>query len=159
VATVEDTSLPAFVQADWSSHFIPTLYSSFLASEKPFEHFNKGAVFLGIIQEVLGEVYVGSTYKVTPKSKLADMAYDRVKEKTSLFGRNAIKVVTEFFAKEGMDRAAIMRYCAYALRPDGPGLFSHPAAEFSSQGDDDYTVRNYGFVSHTADHAYPVAGT
>jgi hypothetical protein len=55
-------------------------------------------------------------------------AKGRLNEKRSFFGREAVKIITEFFNGAGYANKpkAIAKYARWAVRGDGPGLFSEP---------------------------------
>jgi hypothetical protein len=66
----ESHQVPAFVLADWTSRFLPTLYHVMFCAEKPFHDFCKGSRLVDTIQQVLDVVHPNHGYVVTTESKL-----------------------------------------------------------------------------------------
>ena len=62
--------VPRFVQADWSTRFLPMLYHTLFSAEKPFHDFSKGTGLINIVQQVLDIVHPKHTYVVAVESKL-----------------------------------------------------------------------------------------
>ncbi|EDR12027.1 uncharacterized protein LACBIDRAFT_314143 [Laccaria bicolor S238N-H82] len=121
--------LPHFVQAEWTTRFLPTLYHCLFASDDPFGPFSKGPNLVNTIQNVLNLLYPGNNYKVMCGSKLCQLAYDQLCDKCSIIGRNSLKVIKAFFAQAEYDRnpTAIGRYIRWATREDGPALWEVPS--------------------------------
>lgn len=65
--------LPHFVQAEWTTRFLPTLYHCLFASEDPFSLFSKGPDLVNTVQKVLNLIYPGHNYKVVWGSKLCQL--------------------------------------------------------------------------------------
>ncbi|KAH9987755.1 hypothetical protein BJV74DRAFT_796436 [Russula compacta] len=80
------------------------------------------------IQMLVDKVFPGSNYKVKLNDKIYAMAKDRINEKRTFFGRQAIKVITAFFEGDRFknNRAAIMEFAAWATRGDGPAQYGMP---------------------------------
>ncbi|KAI0245201.1 hypothetical protein BJV78DRAFT_1140472, partial [Lactifluus subvellereus] len=111
--------LPEFARAAWSTTFLPTLYDCLGCSGDPFV-INSDMV--KAIQEVVDFVYPGSNYQVHAGDKLINM-------RRTFFGREGIKIVADFFTKDeayANKPKAIAKYAQWAVRGNGPALFSKP---------------------------------
>ncbi|KAJ6609899.1 hypothetical protein B0H10DRAFT_1812773, partial [Mycena sp. CBHHK59/15] len=130
--------LPAFVQARWTSDYLPTLYAGIGSAEKPWE---LPGGDIGFIQEVFDYVYPGSEYRVRSGCP--------VYVKRSSFGRRAITVVDAFFQTEKYvgKPEKIAKYAKRALRDDGPGLWEVAAPSGVERGDPRYRVPEGIFLS------------
>lgn len=132
--------LPQFVQAEWTTRFLPTLYHCLFASDDPFSLFSKGPDLVNTVQKVLNLVYPGTKYKVVWGSKLCQLAYDRLCDKRSIIGRKSINVIKAFFAQAEYHRnpTAIGRYVRWATRQDGPALWEGPSPPQYTEEDPGY---------------------
>ncbi|EDR13186.1 uncharacterized protein LACBIDRAFT_322667 [Laccaria bicolor S238N-H82] len=124
--------LPHFVQAEWTTCFLPTLYHCLFASEDPFSLFSKGPNLVNTIQKVLNLIFPGHNYKVVWGSKLCQLR--------SIIDRNSIKVIKTFFAQAEYDRnpTAIGQYVKWATREDGPALWEGPSPPQYTEDDPGY---------------------
>jgi hypothetical protein len=72
-------------------------------------------------------------------------AKGRLNEKRAFFGREGIKIVTDFFKGDSYTNnpKAIAKYAKWAVRGNGPALFSGPTPVecIVSQGTQGYIVR------------------
>ncbi|KAH9984631.1 hypothetical protein BJV74DRAFT_776087 [Russula compacta] len=107
-----------FARVKWSTSFLPTLYRRLGSAKNPWKPYKDGSSMLDMIQEILDMVYPNSGYR----------AKDRLNEKRTYFGREAIKIVTSFFNTEKYAgrRSAIAEYANWATHSDGPGVFGSP---------------------------------
>ncbi|KAH9995455.1 hypothetical protein BJV74DRAFT_739415, partial [Russula compacta] len=110
----------------WSTSFLPTLYRRLGSAKNPWKPYKDGSSMLDMIQEILDMVYPNSGYRVRIGDKIYSM--DRLNEKRTYFGHEAIKIVTSFFNTEKYAgrRSAIAKYANWATRSDGPGVFGSP---------------------------------
>jgi len=159
--------VPAFIEKKWLSKVLPTLYHCFFASKDSFGAFAKGSdKLLDNVKGILELVFPNHTYEVRHSSKVVQnvslilhsyrhplltpwQVYDRITEKRSQFGRNALTVVDAFFqdSKYHGKPEKIQRYAQWALQPNGPALFLKPTPieNNAEQGEVGYIVRIQAF--------------
>lgn len=69
------TEVPRFMEAAWSTTFLPTLYDSLGRSTQPFADFAKGQKVEAKLQEAIDFVWPGTDFKIqwsdTPCSKVS----------------------------------------------------------------------------------------
>ncbi|KAJ6579814.1 hypothetical protein B0H10DRAFT_1962745 [Mycena sp. CBHHK59/15] len=128
--------LPAFAGPTWESHFLPKLYEAVNRSEDPmaFAAYGDSLIIaeaaVHSIQNVVNDVYPGSTFKVQWGDKLCSRACSRVRGR-----RNAVKcaadtAVTTHLASLGLyDAQGIRAFVQYALRGNGPAFWRDPTPE------------------------------
>ncbi|KAF9528313.1 hypothetical protein CPB83DRAFT_907020 [Crepidotus variabilis] len=132
--SVNPNVVPAFLNQGaknglWQMHFLPTLFHKLYASSNPFNEFASNTDSLSqAVAKCLDDAAPGHTYVLPQGSIVVSMAYDRLTDKRSLFGSNAIKVVDDFFKQSQFDKNpdAVKMYVAYALHAFGPAFWSVP---------------------------------
>lgn len=68
---VRMSDLPEFAEAKWRDTFLPTLYDSFFASDKPFDTFAIGSdQLVALLQTIVDDVYPDIEYKVTASDSI-----------------------------------------------------------------------------------------
>jgi hypothetical protein len=133
--------LPKFATKKWQSTFLPTLYDAFFTSTSPFGDFYiSTSSFVKILQGIIKEVYPEVDYTVTALDSIhflvslpssfrmnvlttdPTQAYNRINEKRSSVGLNAIKLLQAHASTLGGEMAAKewLRWCIW---PGGPLLF------------------------------------
>ncbi|KAF8488593.1 hypothetical protein F5888DRAFT_1809552 [Russula emetica] len=119
------STLPEFARTNWSTHFLPTLYDCLGCSHDPFVI---GSDIVKPIQAVVNAAYPGSGYRVLANDRLVVMAKGRLHEKRAFFGREAIKIVSDFFKDDAYANKpkATAKYAKWAIRGNGPALFGKP---------------------------------
>ncbi|KAF8493028.1 hypothetical protein F5888DRAFT_1806464 [Russula emetica] len=119
------STLPEFARTNWSTHFLPTLYDCLGCSHDPFVI---GSDIVKPIQAVVNTAYPGSGYRVLANDRLVVMAKGRLHEKRAFFGREAIKIVSDFFKDDAYANKpkATAKYAKWAIRGNGPALFGKP---------------------------------
>jgi hypothetical protein len=143
------SKLPDFMRAGWVSALLPTLYDSLGRSQKPFEHYCKGPEVIKKLQAAVNVVWPGTDYKmkwtddaclkvntcilqlylIVLKGLMPPLqAVDRLNEKRSWFGSNALETIDKFFnGAEFINKPeAIKTYALWATRGDGPALYATP---------------------------------
>ena len=143
-------NLPDFAKdKTWRNNFLPTLYDKFFASSKPFSQFAKGSKeFVSLLQVVMNEVYPHVKYKVSALDTIhalvilssvrnddcdiwtnisPSQAYNRVNEKRSTVGSNAVKIVENHIRTLDGTKAS-RDWLLWASRGDGPLFFTKPVA-------------------------------
>lgn len=70
------TEVPRFMEAMWSSSFLPTIYDSLGRSTKPFADFSKGAVVVSKLQEAINLTWPGTDYSI----QWSDLACTKVND-------------------------------------------------------------------------------
>ncbi|KAH9988441.1 hypothetical protein BJV74DRAFT_885329 [Russula compacta] len=110
VLTAETDGLPMFARVKWSTSFLPTLYCRLGSAKNPWKPYKDGSSMLDMIQEILDMVYPNSGYHVRIGDKIYSMAKDRLNEKRTYFGREAIKIVTSFFNTRTMVLEYLVAY-------------------------------------------------
>ncbi|KAF8149985.1 hypothetical protein B0H34DRAFT_731990 [Crassisporium funariophilum] len=143
VSATDADGLPMWLKPDWSTRFLPTAYHRLFSSADPLREFNKSQAFIDILQELLDIVYPGHTYTVQWNDKVFQTAYQRLSEKRSQFGADAITHVKTFFKQGSManNPAAIAAYAKWALTPDGPALYKVPTPQDSAKkGEPNYIM-------------------
>jgi hypothetical protein len=158
-------TLPEFAREKWSSHFLPTLYDCLGCSREPF---TISADVIHPVQAVVNAAYPDSEYTVVANDKIISMvckhllictsadgrrahvqAKSRLNEKRAFFGREAIKIVTDFFNGNNYANKpnAIAKFAKWAIRGNGPALFGKPTPIgcVRLKGSDGYIVR---FLHH-----------
>lgn len=58
------TEVPRFMEAAWSSAFLPTIYDSLGRSKRPFADFSKGLLVVSKLQEAIDLVWPGTDYTI-----------------------------------------------------------------------------------------------
>ncbi|KII83567.1 hypothetical protein PLICRDRAFT_180340 [Plicaturopsis crispa FD-325 SS-3] len=141
--------LPEFARAAWASAFLPTLYAFLAASETPWSPAGADGDLVPALQDIVNTVWPGTNYRVRYNDRIFKTARDRLNDKRSLIGQNAVKAVTEHFKQPQYagDRNAIATFAAYANRSDGPGLYRIPASISASPADVDYVKPDTLFES------------
>jgi hypothetical protein len=145
---VRVNNLPDFAKNEtWRKTFLPTLYNKFFASSNPFSQFAKGSnQFISLLQCIIAEVYPNVKYKVSAADAIhglvsfplgsllhsqADLplsqAYNRVNEKRSTVGSNAVKVIKNHISTLDGTKA-VRDWLLWASRGDGPLFFKNPVA-------------------------------
>ncbi|KAJ7219595.1 hypothetical protein GGX14DRAFT_390112 [Mycena pura] len=123
--------IPSEVAAYWDGAFIPTLLSVLGCSLEPW------LIKPRDIESAFIAVYPNVKYDIKNMGNpLMKKARDRLNNGRSWIGSHAIAIVTRHFqGKPFTDlptdkrEAAIAKYATYALTPQGPMLFAHPAPE------------------------------
>ncbi|KAF8073481.1 hypothetical protein FPV67DRAFT_1409912 [Lyophyllum atratum] len=111
------SDLPEFVREKWRTTFLPTLYDKFFTSDQPFDTFCKGSnEFVTLLQVIVEEVYPDFEYE----------AYNRVNEKRSSIGSNAITIVEKHLRTLEGEQAA-KDWLRWSRRVDGPLFFKVPS--------------------------------
>jgi len=144
--------LPAFTQVNskWKKVFIPSLYDSLYMSSQPFQAFVSGSTtFIKIIQQLVNCVYPEVHYIISKDEPIHLLvsshlmfvifsifslctikAYNRVNEKRSRIGKDAIKIVETHLECIGLtDADDIKCWCRWAKRVDGPLFFKTPTPQ------------------------------
>lgn len=77
-ARVKVTKLPHFMQAAWSTAFLPTLYDSLGHSSQPFADFTKGPKVVSKLQEAIDLIWPGTDFQIqwpdVPCTKVSAMS-------------------------------------------------------------------------------------
>ncbi|KAF5318667.1 hypothetical protein D9619_011058 [Psilocybe cf. subviscida] len=125
--SVRTSDLPKFAINEWRSVFLPTLYDKLFASDEPFATFFKGSQdFVSLLQLTVNEVYPFSDYQVASYDALHALAYNRINEKRSIIGSNAVQIIKSYVTRF-QGEAEIMAWGRWALRTDGPLFYRVPA--------------------------------
>ncbi|KAJ7189345.1 hypothetical protein GGX14DRAFT_408894 [Mycena pura] len=127
--------LPALVGPTWESEFLPAAYRALSVSRHPMTFAAKGesassqSEAVAAIQAILDEIHPGNSFVVVWGDQICDRAVKRIRERRTLIAQRTLDTVAEFFAADeyANDRMAIRTYARYAVRPDGPGFWKHPA--------------------------------
>ena len=151
-------TLPEFAQSTWSTSFLPMLYSRLGSAPNPFLI---DTDMVNAVQEVVDIVYPGSDYQVRVNDRIFTLvsllplylvssdqrvfqAKDRLNKKRTYFGRQGLKIVTEFFQGEAYANkpTEIAKYAKWAVRGNGPALFGKPTPINCTlkKGEDGYIV-------------------
>jgi len=139
------SDLPEFAVEKWRDTFLPTLYDKFFTSDQPFEGFYKGSDrFVALLQGIIKEVYPDVDYEVTSSDSIhflvrhfylltylmqmcfSIQAYNRINEKRSSIGSNAINVVKQHVGTL-KGEIAVKDWLRWSLRVDGPLFFKVPS--------------------------------
>ncbi|KAG5650966.1 hypothetical protein H0H81_010388 [Sphagnurus paluster] len=140
--------IPPLFRPLWLKSILPTIYHTFFTFEQPFPNSLKKEL-VPVVKNILGIVVPGHTYQVTEDCNIVNVAYERIVDKRSLFGRNAINVVKEYFSQPqyANDEQAVRKYVMWALRRNGPALFKLPTPEECTvdKKDPNYIVSS-GFI-------------
>ncbi|KIM39261.1 hypothetical protein M413DRAFT_29440 [Hebeloma cylindrosporum] len=124
---VRMSDLPEFAEGKWRSTFLPTLYDKFFASDQPFDAFYKGSdQFVALLQAIIEEVYPDVEYKVTATDSIHFLAYNRINERRSSIGSNAISIVKQHIGTLNGEQAA-KDWLRWSRRVDGPLFFKTPS--------------------------------
>ncbi|KAF7762481.1 hypothetical protein Agabi119p4_9074 [Agaricus bisporus var. burnettii] len=125
--SVRMADLPEFATMKWRDTFLPTLYDRFFTSSNPFSNFSVSSpAFVGILQDIINEVYPEANYIVTASDSIHFLAYNRINEKRSSVGSNAIKVL-EAHVRTLRGEKAAKEWLRWCLWPGGPLLFQIPS--------------------------------
>ncbi|KAJ7202084.1 hypothetical protein GGX14DRAFT_399658 [Mycena pura] len=123
--------IPSEIAAYWDGAFIPTLLNVLGCSLEPWliKPRDIDSAFIAVYPEVKYDIK-------TTGNPLMKKARDRLNNGRSWVGSHAIAIVTRHFQGEpyidlpaSKREAAIAKYAAYALTPQGPMLFAKPAPE------------------------------
>jgi hypothetical protein len=172
---VRMADLPEFAQENWRNTFLPTLYDKFFASDQPFDGFCKGSEkFTALLQCIVEEVYPDIDYEVTSSDGIhflvrlysaltlayhltyftslicfSIQAYNRINEKRSKVGSNAIDIVKQYLGTLKGANAA-KDWLRWSLRGDGPLFFKVPSPMSSptDQKDPEYQVSRCFLDTH-----------
>jgi hypothetical protein len=145
---VRVNNLPDFAKDEtWRKTFLPTLYDKFFTSSNPFSQFAKGSKeFISLLEDIIAKVYPHVKYKVSASDTihglvcflwganvhsqvdlLSYQAYNRVNEKRSTIGSNAVKIIKNHINTLDGTKA-IHDWLLWASRGDGPLFFKEPVA-------------------------------
>ncbi|KAF9554567.1 hypothetical protein CPC08DRAFT_766634 [Agrocybe pediades] len=131
---VRMADLPDFALAKWKKTFLPTLYTTLYTSDNPFDGFYKGGhTFISLLQNILQHVYPDVNYKVTAHDSVHFLAYNRINERRSSIGSDALFLVKEHLAtireqKGGpAGEKAATEWLRWCMRMDGPLFFRDPS--------------------------------
>ncbi|KAF4616107.1 hypothetical protein D9613_011304 [Agrocybe pediades] len=128
---VRMADLPEFAIAKWKRTFLPTLYSMLYTSDNAFDGFHKAShAFVSLLQNILIHVYPDVDYKVTATESIHFLAYNRINEKRSSIGSDAINIIKGHLVEirekpsGGPGDKEWLRWC---MRVDGPLFFKDPS--------------------------------
>ncbi|KIJ63555.1 hypothetical protein HYDPIDRAFT_40966 [Hydnomerulius pinastri MD-312] len=145
----ETGGLPEFIRKSWITVFLPTLYRRLGSYHQPFDLYKRDHLLLRTIQEVIDICFPTSGYRATGFDRLCTLAYNRIGDRLSQFGRSAIKNVQSFFDKPpySNDSRAIAQYAKYATQKDGPAVYRFPSPRGTYEGDPGYQLPSGMFES------------
>ncbi|KAJ7080031.1 hypothetical protein B0H15DRAFT_804274 [Mycena belliarum] len=147
------TGVPAFAQARWVQHFLPTVHAAIGALANPWDLPGGDVKF---IQDVFSQVYYDSDYRVTLGCPVYQKTKDRINDKRSYFGRRAQAVIDIYMQGEEFlgKPKKVARYAKYALRDDGPSIWGIPAPAGIKKGEPGYTNPDDIFTSEHVVNVY-----
>ncbi|KAJ7483959.1 hypothetical protein B0H11DRAFT_2279655 [Mycena galericulata] len=135
-ASSPSPDIPIAIAATWDRDWIPTILHLLGSSLDPWE------ISVEQLQSVFSKVYPDVSYNLVAQGNIVmKRTRDRINNGRSSFGTLAQQVVTKFFNAESFSKlpkekakAKIKAYTKFALRPNGPMLWSNPESEFIRKG-------------------------
>ncbi|KAJ7869081.1 hypothetical protein B0H13DRAFT_2063468 [Mycena leptocephala] len=118
---VSPNALPVFVADKWATKLND--------SDTPWELGVQNDYTLKTVQKIIDNVCPGNTYTVKWNDPIVHRASQRLSERHSAVGTNAVDVVAKYIAANDAEystRQEIQAYARYALNPRGPALFRTP---------------------------------
>ncbi|KAJ7826858.1 hypothetical protein B0H13DRAFT_2374189 [Mycena leptocephala] len=119
---VSPNALPAFVADKWATKVMPTLHRALNDSDTPWELGVQNDYTLKTVQKIIDNACPGNTYTVKWNDPIVRRASQRLSERRSAVGTNAVDVVAKYIAANDVEystRQEIQAYARYALNPAG----------------------------------------